>query len=29
MNECTLEEFDALFVVVAEDLRFAAFDEDV
>lgn len=29
MNECTLEEFDAFFVVVAEYLSFAAFDEDV
>lgn len=29
MNKCTLEEFDALFVVVAEYLSLATFDEYV
>lgn len=29
MNECILEEFDALFVIVAEDLSFTTFDENI
>jgi hypothetical protein len=29
MDECTLEELDALFIVVSEYLSFAAFDEYV